>query len=133
MAELGREEEVLLLFDLACGVHERRSALLEVLRLRRDQHERMASASTYSLLRRAANAMGARDIEREAARLALRERDLGGLVDALLDEGDVEGDLERRARGPGLGPRIAAAPAPRRGPRGTATRAGAALVHARRG
>lgn len=51
---------------------------------------RMASASTYSRLRRAADGVGAWDIERDAARLALRERDLGGLVDALLDEGDVE-------------------------------------------
>ncbi len=107
MAELGRDEEVLLwttrgiaetdgwqvgqLFDLACGVHERGSAPLEVLRLRREQHERMASAGTYSLLRRAADAVDAWGIERDAARLALRERDLGGLVDALLDEGDIEG------------------------------------------
>lgn len=106
MAELGREDEVLLwagrgiaetdgwqvgqLYDLACGVHERRSALTEVLSLRREQHERMASASTYSLLRRAADAVGAWNIERDAARMALREHDLGGLVDALLDEGDVE-------------------------------------------
>jgi hypothetical protein len=106
MAELGRDDEVLLwarrgiaetdgwqveqLYDLACGVHERRSAALEVLRLRREQHETMASASTYSLLRRAADAVGAWDIERDAARLALREHDLGALVDALLDEGDVE-------------------------------------------
>jgi uncharacterized Zn finger protein len=51
----------------------------------------MASASTYSRLRRAADAVGAWEIERDAARVALRERDLGGLVDALLDEGDVEG------------------------------------------
>jgi hypothetical protein len=107
MAELGREEEVLLwarrgitetdgwqiekLYGLACAVHERRSAPLEVLSLRREQHNRMASASTYSLLRRAADVLGAWDIERDAARLALRERDLGGLVDALLDDGDVEG------------------------------------------
>jgi hypothetical protein len=99
MAELGRDDEVLLwakrgiaetdgwqveqLFDLACGVYERRSALLEVLRLRRELHERMASASTYSLLRRAAG--------------------------------------------------VAPAPATRRSPRATATGAGAALVHARRG
>lgn len=106
MAELGRDEEVLLwaergvvetdgwqvasLYDLACGVHERRSALPEVLRLRRAQHEAMASGGTYTLLRRAAEALHAWDTERDAARLALRERDLGGLVDALLGEGDVE-------------------------------------------
>ena len=41
-------------------------------------------------MRRAADAVGAWDIEHDAARLALRERDLGGLVDALLGEGDVE-------------------------------------------
>jgi len=50
----------------------------------------MASASTYSRLRRAADAVGAWDIERDAARLALRERDLGGLVDALLADSDIE-------------------------------------------
>ncbi len=106
MGELGRDEEVLLwakrgiaetdgwqiaqLYDLACGVYERRSAPLEVLRLRREEHGRMASASTYARLRRAADAVGAWDIERDAARLALRERDLGGLVDALLADGDIE-------------------------------------------
>ncbi len=108
MVELERDDEVLLwakrgiaetdgwqveqLYDLACGVHEQRSAPLEVLSLRREQHERMASAGTYSLLRRAADAVGAWDIERDAARLALRERDLGGFVDALLNEGD-RGDV----------------------------------------
>jgi hypothetical protein len=107
MAELGRDDEVLLwavrgiaetagrqvekLYDLACAVHERRSTPQEVLRLRREQHERMASSGTYSRLRRAATAVDAWDFERSAARSALRARDLGGLVDALLDEGDVEG------------------------------------------
>ncbi len=106
MAELGREEEVLAwanrgiaetdgwqverLYDFACDVHERRSAPLEVLRLRREQHERTASAGTYSRLHDAADAVGAWDIERDAARLALRERDLGGLVDALLAEEETE-------------------------------------------
>lgn len=61
MVEFGREEEVLRwarrgiaetdgwqveqLYDLACGVHERRSAALEVLHPHREQHGRMASAS----------------------------------------------------------------------------------------
>ena len=122
MAELGRDDEVLLwagrgiaetdgwqvaqLYDLACGVHERRSAPLEILRLRREQHGRMASASTYSLLRRAADAVDAWDIEREAARLALRERDLGGLADALLDEGDVEGAWNVAHEDPDWDPRL---------------------------
>lgn len=120
MAELGRDDEVLMwarrgiaetdgwqveqLYDLACGVHERHSALSEVLRLRREQHARMASASTYSLLHRAADAVDAWDIERDAARLALRERDLGGLVDALLDEGDVEGAWGVAHEDPGWDP-----------------------------
>jgi uncharacterized Zn finger protein len=106
MAELERDEEVLLwagrgiaetegwqvekLYDLACGVHERREALAEVLSLHREQHEWLASVSTYSRLRRAADGVGAWDFERDAARLALRERDIGGLVDALLEE-DIEG------------------------------------------
>jgi hypothetical protein len=106
MAELGRDDQVLLwarrgiaetsgwqvgkLFDLACGVHERRSEPLEVLRLRREHHEGMASADTYARLHQAADALGAWDVERAAARLVLRERDLGGLVDALLAENDAE-------------------------------------------
>jgi uncharacterized Zn finger protein len=96
--------QVAQLYDLACGVHERRSAPLEVLRLRREQHERMASAGTYSRLRSAADAMGAWEIERDAARLALRERDLGGLVDALLDEGDVESAWSIAHEGPDWDP-----------------------------
>jgi uncharacterized Zn finger protein len=71
-------------------VGARRSAPLEVLRLRREQHEKAASSATYSRLRRAADAVDVWDFERSAARSALRARDLGGLVDALLDEGDVE-------------------------------------------
>jgi hypothetical protein len=105
MAEIGNDDDVLLwarrgisetsgwqvakLYDLACGVHEGRSEPLEVLRLRREQHETMSSASTYTLLRGAADALGAWDVERDAARLALRERDFGGLVDALLQEDDA--------------------------------------------
>ncbi len=126
MAELGRDDEVLLwarrgiaetsgwqvarLYDLACGLHERRSEPLEVLRLRREQHEVMASASTYARLHEAADALGAWDVERDAARLALRERDFGGLVDALLAEDDVETAwnvaLEDPAWDPGLSRRL---------------------------
>lgn len=70
MAELDREDDVLSfalrgiaetsgwqvdkLYDLACDVHERAGAPVEVLALRRQQHERAPSASTYSTLRRAA-------------------------------------------------------------------------------
>ena len=106
MAEIGNDDDVLLwarrgvsetsgwqvgkLYDLACRVHEGRSETLEVLRLRREQHQTMSSAGTYTLLREAADALRAWDVERDAARLALRERDYGGLVDALLQEDDAE-------------------------------------------
>jgi hypothetical protein len=84
MAELGRDEDVLSwarrgitetqgwqvarLYDLACEVHERRSAGAEILALRREQHVRMASASTYRALRRAADALHAWELGRDAAR-----------------------------------------------------------------
>jgi uncharacterized Zn finger protein len=106
MAELGREEDVLSfalrgiaetsgwqvekLYDLACGVHERAGAPVEALALRRQQHERTPSASTYSTLCRTAEALGAWALERDAARRALREHDRGSYVDALLEEGDAD-------------------------------------------
>jgi hypothetical protein len=106
MAELGREDNVLSfarrgiaetngwqvdkLYDLACGVHERAGAPVEALALRRQQHERTPTASTYSTLRRAAEALGAWGMERDAARRVLRERDRASYVDALLQEGDAE-------------------------------------------
>ena len=106
MAELGRDDDVLAwtargiaqtsgwqtakLYDLACAVHAKRSEPVEVLRLRRTQHERMPSLSTYTTLRRAANDIGAWKVERDAARAALGAHDLGALVDALLNDGDAE-------------------------------------------
>lgn len=106
MAELGREEDVLSfalrgiaetsvwqvdkLYDLACGVHERAGASVEVLALRRQQHERTPSASTYSTLRRAAETLGAWELERDTARRALHEGDRGSYVDALLQEDDAD-------------------------------------------
>ena len=72
MGELGLDDEVLAwatrgiaqtsgwqtakLYDLACDVHTRRGEPLEVLALRRAQHERMPSTSTYRALRAAADA-----------------------------------------------------------------------------
>jgi hypothetical protein len=126
MAELGRDDDVLSwalrgiaqtggwqldkLYDLACGVHERRAAPLEVVALRREQHERMASSSTYAVLRRAAEPLAAWDLERDAARRALRERDRGGLIDALLADGDTEaawaGAIEDPEWDPGLARRV---------------------------
>lgn len=107
MAELGRDEDVLSwarrgisetqgwqvarLYDLACEVHERRLATVEVLALRREQHVRTPSASTYRTLRRAADALHAWELERDAARQALRDRDRGEFIDALLHDGDADG------------------------------------------
>ncbi len=72
MAELGRDDDVLSwatrriaetsgwqvaqLYDLAAGVHTRLEEEQKVLRFRREQHQRMPSSSTYSLLRPAAEA-----------------------------------------------------------------------------
>jgi hypothetical protein len=120
MAELGRDDDVLVwarrgitetrgwqvarLYDLACEVHERRSAGVEVLALRRAQHVRMASASTYRALRRAADALHAWELERDAARQILRERDRGELVDALLQDGDADGAWTAAAEDPAWDP-----------------------------
>ena len=106
MAELGRDDDVLSwatrgiaetsgwqvaqLYDLAAGVHARREEDQEVLRLRRGQHQRMPSSSTYGLLRAAAEAGGVWPAERPAARAVLAEHDLGGLVDVLLADGEPE-------------------------------------------
>jgi hypothetical protein len=147
MAELGRDEEVLLwaergiaetsgwqvasLYDLGCGVHERRSALPEVLRLRRAQHETMASAGSYTLLRRAAEALRVGYRARCCAPGTTRTRPRRARRrDAR--RGRCRAGLGSRPRGSRLGPRVAATLAPRRGSRGTAAGAGPALVHARR-
>jgi hypothetical protein len=106
MAELGREDDLLAwcergiaetqgwqtarLYDLACETHVRRGQPLEVLRLRRSQHERMPSLSSYNRLRRAAEPTDAWAIERDAARAVLRERDSRAFVDALLSDGEAQ-------------------------------------------
>jgi uncharacterized Zn finger protein len=50
----------------------------------------MPSSTTYSLLRSAAEACGVWTAERPAARAALAQHDLGGLVDVLLSDGEAE-------------------------------------------
>jgi len=106
MTELGRDEDVLSwarrgitetagwqvgqLYDLACGVYDRQGMPVEVLALRREHHERIASAGTYRALRRSADALDAWAVERDAAREALRWRDRGELIDALLGDGDAD-------------------------------------------
>jgi len=106
MAELGREDEMLRwckqgiertsgwqtsrLYELACDIHARRQQPLEVLALRRSQHERSPTSSTYAQLKAAADHLDAWPLERDAALDALRRRDPGELIDALLREGDTE-------------------------------------------
>ena len=106
MAELGRDKDVLAwcergiaetqgwqtprLYDLACETHAGCGQPLEVLRLRRSQHQRMPSLSSYHALRRAAEAVDAWAIEHDAARTALRERDPRAFIDALLSDGDAQ-------------------------------------------
>jgi hypothetical protein len=100
MVELGRDDDALVwaqrgiaetdgwqvaqLYELAAGVHLRRGASSEVLRLRWEEHRRMTSSTTYALLREAAEAAGVWDAERSSARAVLEDEDLRGLVDALL-------------------------------------------------
>ena len=106
MVELGRDDlalswiargvaetsgwHVAQLYELACEIHARRGEPLEVLRHRRRHHEWSPSASTYSRLREAAEAVGAWSVERDAARRRLGERDRRGLAEALLRDGDGE-------------------------------------------
>ena len=82
--------QVAKLYDVAAGVLTDRDDRGGVLELRRGQHERMASASTYALLQAAATMVGRWDDERATARSALAARDQGGLVDALLADGDTD-------------------------------------------
>src|SRR5215211_6464914 len=88
MCELGLDDEALAwakrgiaqtsgwqvaqLYDLACGVHDARQEPVEVLALRRAQHERMPSSSTYRDLRTAAEALDAWPLEQDAARTTLQ-------------------------------------------------------------
>ncbi len=104
MGELGRDDDVLAwsrrgiaqtsgwqvakLYDLACGVHAGRGEPLEVLALRRAQHERMPSSETYRALRNAAEALDAWPVERGAARATLQRADPRGFVNALLADGE---------------------------------------------
>jgi hypothetical protein len=78
------------LYDLACGVHDAREEPLEVLALRRAQHERMPSSSTYRALRTVAEALDAWPLEQNAARATLQRADPRGFVDALLGDEEFE-------------------------------------------
>lgn len=78
------------LYDIAAGVLVERGDDAGVLDLRREQHQRMPSSTTYARLKAAAESAGAWQDERAAARSVLGARDVGGLVDALLADGDVD-------------------------------------------
>jgi len=117
MAELGRDELVLAWttrgfgetdgwqvgtpYDLACETRARRGETLNVLRLRRAQHERMPSLSTHTAQRAAAEKVDACGLERDAARGVIRRADVRGFVDALLRDGDAELAWEEAVAAPG--------------------------------
>jgi hypothetical protein len=61
-----------------------------VLALRRAQHERMPSSSTYRTLRRAAEVLDAWPLEQDAARATLQRTDARGFVHALLDDDELD-------------------------------------------
>lgn len=82
--------QVAKLFDLAAQLVAERGDHAEVLALRREHHSRTASSSTYASLKAAAEAIGAWPDEVGDARAVLAARDRGGLVDALLADGDSE-------------------------------------------
>jgi hypothetical protein len=106
MLELGREDDALAwvrwglaatsgwqiakLYDLAASLLADRQDTDAVLTLRRDQHQRIPSASTYALLQAAATARGGWETERDEARAVLAAQDPSGLVDALLSDGDTD-------------------------------------------
>lgn len=110
MEELGRDDDVLhwaergivetsgwqvaQLYDLAAAVHDRRGDHQVILQLRHEQHRRMPSATSYGLLRQAAEGVGAWPSEREAARAVLADHDLGGLVDVLLADKEPDAAWE---------------------------------------
>ena len=78
------------LYDISAGVFAERGDGAAVLDLRRQQHERAPTSSTYSLLQKAANAVDTWPSERARAREVLGARDPGGLIDALLADGDID-------------------------------------------
>ncbi len=83
---------------------EEGGALLEwVLDLRRDQHRRMASTSSYALLRVAAPGEDW-PAEQAAAREVLAVRDRGALVDVLLADGDFDEAWQVATSDPGWDP-----------------------------
>jgi len=90
--------QVAKLYDIAAGVIADRGDDVAVLDLRREQHEQMPSSTTYALLKTAAAATDAWSAEQAAAREVLAARDVGGLVDALLRDGDADAAWDAATR-----------------------------------
>ncbi len=82
--------QVAKLYDLAAELLADRGDVAGVFELRRSQHERMPSSTTYGFLRAAAEATGEWAVLRTGAREVLGARDPGGLVDVLLDDGEPD-------------------------------------------
>jgi uncharacterized Zn finger protein len=82
--------QVAKLYDLAANLLTDSADLGGVVALRREQHQRMPSSSTYSKLQTAARATDTWAAETRSARAVLAERDPAGLVDALLADGDSD-------------------------------------------
>jgi uncharacterized Zn finger protein len=93
--------QVAKLYDLATRILDDRGDTTAVLVLRREQHQRMPSSSTYALLRSAAESDGHWDIERPDARRVLEARDPGGYIDALLTDGEPAAAWTAAAANPG--------------------------------
>jgi hypothetical protein len=118
MAELGRDEEAIAwarrgieqttgwqtdqLYDLACAAYGRSGEPSEALALRRAQHERTPTSSSYRQLRAAAEAIHAWTVESDAARRVLQDRNAAGFVDALLGDGEDELAWQAAAASDGL-------------------------------
>jgi len=106
MAELGDDDAVLKwsrrgieqtsgwqvsqLYDLASDAYRRLGEPLEVLALRRAEDQRTPSLSNYSSLKAAAVELSVWPVEQPAARAALEVRDRRGLIEALLDDDDLD-------------------------------------------
>lgn len=82
--------QVAKLYDLATDLLAGEGDLDGVVELRRQQHERSPSASTYTALQVAALSTGTWDTEVTLARSRLAERDPGGHIDALLADGEPD-------------------------------------------
>ncbi len=116
MEELGRDDDVLIwtergiaemdgwqvgqLYDLAAAAYSRRHDPWALFELRRSQHNRVPSASSYGHLQEAAKEVGVWESERSAARSVMAEGDRGGLVDVLLTDGEPDAAWQEATTSP---------------------------------